>query len=357
MFERERLKSAGQESTANTSEGTMTQRTNRQWRLAARPVGKFKDSDFRWSQEPVPELREGELLVHNEYLSLDPTNRGWANEVDTYLPAVKLGDVMRGGAIGIVEESRNPAFAPGDRVSGLLGWQEYAVSDGTGIGKLPEIPGMPVTAHMGLFGHIGLTAYFGLLDVGQPKAGETLVVSAAAGAVGSLVGQIGKIVGCRVVGIAGSDEKCRWLTGDLGFDAAINYKNGNVLESLMQECPGGIDVDFENVGGEILNSVLALINLGARVSLCGMIAQYNATERMPGPSNLFMLIVKRARIQGFLVSDYMARASEAMSALGRWFKEGKIKYRVDVVEGLEQAPSAVNKLFDGSNQGKLVVKI
>jgi NADPH-dependent curcumin reductase CurA len=335
----------------------MAERLNRQWRLAARPVGNFKDSDFEFTSGPVPDLNDGEVLVHNQYLSLDPTNRGWANAVDTYLPAVKLGDVMRGGAIGVVEESRNPNFKAGDHVSGLLGWQEYAVTDGTGLGKLPEIPGLPLTAHLGLFGHIGLTAYYGLLDVGKPKAGETLVVSAAAGAVGSLVGQIGKIVGCRVVGIAGSDEKCRWLTDDLGFDAAINYKKENVLEALKRECPNGIDVDFENVGGEILDSVLALINLGARISLCGMISQYNATERMPGPYNLWMLIVKRARMEGFLVSDYMSRAGEAMTALGRWLMEGKIKYRVDVVEGLEQTPRAVNKLFDGSNQGKLVVKV
>lgn len=335
----------------------MTERMNRQWRLAARPVGVFKDSDFQWSQEQVPELREGQFLVHNQYLSLDPTNRGWANEVDTYLPAVKLGDVMRGGAIGVVEDSRNPNFKTGDHVSGLFGWQDYAVTDGTGIAKLPEIPGLPLTAHLGLFGHIGITAYYGLLDVGQPKAGETLVVSAAAGAVGSLVGQIGKIVGCHVVGIAGSDEKCRWLTKDLGFDAAINYKTENISEALKRTCPSGIDVDFENVGGEILDAVLAQMNIGARVSLCGMISQYNATERVPGPYNLVMLVVKRARIQGFLVSDYMDRAAEAMTTLGRWFMEGKIKYRVDVVEGLEQAPRAVNKLFDGSNQGKLVVKV
>jgi NADPH-dependent curcumin reductase CurA len=196
-----------------------------------------------------------------------------------------------------------------------------------------------------------------LLDVGQPKAGETLVVSAAAGAVGSLVGQIGKIVGCRVVGIAGSDEKCRWLTEDLGFDATINYKKEKVFEGLKRTCPNGIDVDFENVGGEILDAVLAQINMGARISLCGMISQYNATEPVPGPYNLVMLVIKRARIQGFLVTDYMDRAAEAMSALGRWLTEGKIKYRVDMVEGLEQAPRAVNKLFEGANIGKLVVKV
>jgi NADPH-dependent curcumin reductase CurA len=264
---------------------------------------------------------------------------------------------MRGGGIGVVEESRNPNFKAGEHVSGLLGWQEYAVTDGAGLTKLPDNPAIPLTAYMGLFGHIGLTAYYGLLDVGKPKAGETLVVSAAAGAVGSLVGQIGKIVGCRVVGIAGSDEKCQWLTEELGFDVAINYKKENVLEALKRACPNGIDVYFENVGGEILDSVLALINIGARISLCGLISQYNATERVPGPYNLAMLIVKRARIEGFLVTDYMDRAQEAMAQLGRWLMEGKIKYRVDVVEGLEQAPRAVNKLFDGSNQGKLVVKI
>jgi NADPH-dependent curcumin reductase CurA len=317
----------------------------------------FKDSDFNWTTEAVPELKEGELLVHNKYLSLDPTNRGWANAIDTYLPAVRLGDVMRGGAIGEVEESRNPDYKPGDHVSGLFGWQEYAITNGNDMHKLPNIPGVPLTAHLGLFGHIGLTAYYGLLDVGQPKAGETLVVSAAAGAVGSLVGQIGKIVGCHVVGIAGSDEKCRWLTEDLGFDETINYKKEKIFEGLKRTCPNGIDVDFENVGGEILDAVLSQINIGARISLCGMISQYNATEPVPGPYNLVMLIVKRARIQGFLVTDYMDRAAEAMTTMGRWLMEGKIKYRVDIVEGLEQAPRAVNKLFEGSNTGKLVVKI
>lgn len=335
----------------------MTDRINRQWRLAARPVGTFKESDFKWNIEPVPELKEGEILIHNQYLSLDPTNRAWANETDTYLPAVPLGEVMRGFAIGVVEESRHTSYKPGDHVSGLLGWQEYTVTNGTGLAKLPEIPGLPLTAHLGLFGHIGLTAYYGLLDVGQPKAGETLVVSAAAGAVGSLVGQIGKIVGCHVVGIAGSDEKCRWLTEELGLDGAINYRLGDVSEALKRTCPEGIDVHFENVGGAILDAVLAQLNIGARISLCGMISQYNATEAVSGPHNLIMLVIKRARIQGFLVSDYLDRAVEAMTTLGRWLTEGKIKYRVDVQEGLEQAPRAVNKLFDGSNRGKLVVKV
>ena len=335
----------------------MTANVNRQWRLAARPVGMFKETDFQLTESPIPSPNEGEILVRNIYLSLDPTNRGWANDVDTYLPAIRIGDVMRGGTIGVVEQSRNANFQEGTIVSGLLGWQNYAVSDGKGVTPLPRVPGVPLTAFMGLFGHIGMTAYFGLLDVGKPKAGETLVVSAAAGAVGSLVGQIGKIVGCHVVGIAGGEEKCRWITEELGFDAAIDYKAEPVLEGLKKHCPKGIDVYFENVGGEILDAVLSLINIGARIPLCGLISQYNSTKPVPGPYNLVQLIVKRARIEGFLVMDYSSRAQEAMTGLGKWLMEGKIKYRVDVVDGIEQTPQAVNKLFDGSNKGKLVVKL
>jgi NADPH-dependent curcumin reductase CurA len=317
----------------------------------------LKESDFQLTESAVPTPNEGEILVRNIYLSLDPTNRGWANDVDTYLPAVQIGDVMRGGAIGIVEQSHNANFQEGAIVSGLFGWQNYAVSDGKALTVLPRLPGVPLTAFMGLFGHIGLTAYYGLLDIGKPKAGETLVVSAAAGAVGSLVGQIGKIVGCRVIGIAGGEEKCHWITEELGFDAAIDYKAEPVLEGLKKHCPKGIDVYFENVGGEILDAVLSLINLRARISLCGLISQYNATGPVPGPYNFAQILIKRARIEGFIVMDYSSRAQEAMTELGRWFTEGKIKYRVDVVEGIEQAPRAVNKLFDGSNKGKLIVKL
>lgn len=335
----------------------MTAQVNRQWRLAARPVGMFKDTDFELTESPVPTPNEGEVLVRNIYLSLDPTNRGWANDADTYLPAIKIGDVMRGGGLGVVEQSRNENFQEGAIVSGLFGWQNYAVSNGLGLNTLPRIPGVPLTAFMGLFGHIGLTAYYGLLDIGKPQAGETLVVSAAAGAVGSLVGQIGKIVGCHVVGIAGGEEKCRWITQELGFDAAIDYKAESVLEGLKKHCPRGIDVYFENVGGEMLDAVLSLINLKARIPLCGLISQYNATKPVPGPYNLAQLIIKRARLEGFLVMDYMDRAQEAMADLGKWLMEGKIKYRVDVVEGIEQTPRAVNKLFDGSNKGKLIVKL
>jgi NADPH-dependent curcumin reductase len=210
---------------------------------------------------------------------------------------------------------------------------------------------------LGLFGFIGMTAYFGLLDIGKPKAGETLVVSGAAGAVGSLVGQIGKIKGCRVVGIAGSEEKCRWLKDELGFDAAINYKTESVLKSLQQHCPKGIDVYFENVGGEILDAVLSLINLRARIVLCGLISQYNATEPVPGPYNFINIVTQRARLEGFIILDYFDRAQEALADLGQWYAQGKIKYRVDAIDGLENAPRAINKLFDGTNQGKLIIKV
>jgi len=329
-------------------------RTNKQWRLTARPQGLFKSSDFSWREEPVPALGDGQVLVRNVYLSLDPTNRVWATQ-DSYMPMVPLGEVMRGGAIGVVEESVDATFAPGDIVQGLLGWQLYAVTPGAGLTKLPK--GVPLTAFMGLLGHIGLTAYFGLIDIGKPKEGETLVVSAAAGAVGSLVGQIGRIKGCYVVGIAGSDEKCRWIRQDLGFDRAINYRKENVLEALKRECPKGIDIYFDNVGGEILDSALALINLRARIPLCGMISQYTASGPIAGPANLARLIVCRARLEGFLVTDYLPRAGEAVPQLLQWMQTGRLKFKVDVAEGLEQAPKAINKLFEGTNMGKLVVKI
>jgi NADPH-dependent curcumin reductase CurA len=328
---------------------------NQQWRLAARPEGPFKESDFRWVEEQTPPLPEGEALVRTVYLSLDPTNRGWAAG-DTYLPAVPLDSVMRGIGVGRVEESRDPALAPGDVVSGLLGWQRYATMPASQLTKLPPVP-LPLSAHLGLLGHIGLTAWVGLLRIGQPKAGETLVVSAAAGAVGSLVGQIGKIQGMRVVGIAGSDEKCTRLTGELGFDAAVNYKKAPIFAGLRRACPDGVDVYFDNVGGDTLDTVLSLINLRARVVVCGLISQYNATAVPPGPKNLPNLLVKRARMEGFIVLDHLADAERAMADLVRWHLAGKLRYRLDVVHGLEKAPAAVNRLFDGTNTGKLVVRV
>jgi NADPH-dependent curcumin reductase CurA len=332
-------------------------KTNHQWLLASRPQGLAKESDFRWAQTDVPALQDGQALVRSVYLSLDPTNRIWMNDADSYLPALKLGSVMRGFGIGVVEESRHAGYAPGDLVAGALDWQEYAVLPAVALTKLPKGLPVPTTAFLGLLGHIGLTAYFGLLDICRPKPGETLVVSTAAGAVGSLVGQIGKIKGLRAVGLTGSDEKCRWIKDELGYDAAINYKKENVREALRRHCPEGIDIYFENVGGEILEAVLDLINVHARISVCGLISMYNASHPVPGPFNLANLITKRARMEGFLVLDYLSRAEEAFPDLVAWFSQGKLKYRVDVVQGLDSAPRALGKLFDGSNTGKLIVQV
>jgi NADPH-dependent curcumin reductase CurA len=331
-------------------------RTNRQWLLASRPDGEVKVENFAWREQAVPEPRDGEFLLRTIYLSLDPTNRAWMNAADTYLPAIPLGEVMRGIGIGIVEESRHPGFSAGDLVQGLPGWQTYALSDGTGYSKLPPAP-VPLEAHFALLGHIGLTAHYGLLEIGEPKQGETLVVSAAAGAVGSLVGQIGKLKGCRVVGIAGGEKKCAWIRDDLRFDAAIDYRNEDVFESLRKHCPQGIDIYFDNVGGPILDAVLPLINNHARIPLCGMISQYNSARPSPGPSNLAMLIIRRARMQGFIILDHLANAAPAVRDLVTWYAEGKLRYRTEMVEGIENAPEALLKLFSGQNTGKLLVKV
>lgn len=331
---------------------------NRQWRLAARPAGLIKESDFTLTSEPIPAPRDGQILVHNLYLSLDPTMRGWVSDMPNYMPPVGIGEVMRSITIGVVERSLNDRIKEGTVVSGLLGWQEYALSDGTDVQVVPEIPGLPLTGYWGLLGLVGPTAYFGLLDIGKPQAGETLVVTAAAGGVGSLVGQIGKIKGCRVVGIAGTDEKCKWIREDLGFDATINYRKEPLPEGLRQACPQGIDVHFENVGYSAIEAALPLINMRARIVLCGLISVYNDMEHpQPGPRFLAALIVKRARMEGFLFTDYISRVGEAGVDLVKWYLEGKLRYRVDVVEGFEQAPRAINKLFDGSNAGKLMVKV
>ena len=333
----------------------MPERINHQWRLSARPETRVEKSHFTWTEQPAPEPAPGEVLVRNVYLSIDPTNRIWMREEASYLPPIALGAVMRGGTIGFVEQSCHPNFAPGDIVQGMLGWQDYAVTKGDGLNKLRK--GVPLTAYLGVLGHIGITAYFGLLDIGQPKAGETLVVSAAAGAVGSLVGQIGKLLGLRVIGIAGSNEKCTWLTKDLDFDGAINYKTENVRNRLRELCPNGIDIDFENVGGQIMDDVLSLINLRARIVLCGLISTYNETKPQEGPRNIGNLLMKRGRMEGFVVLDYLPRAAEAMQALSGWLQQGKLQYRMEIVQGLENAPDAVNILFDGGNTGKLAVQL
>lgn len=333
---------------------------NRQFRLAVRPIGDIKASDFEYREESIPSLTDGAVLVRTIYLSLDPTNRIWMSDMPQYMPPVEIGQVMRGIAIGVVEESKNPNFQRGDLVSGMLGWQDYTIVPENNISSLSRLPHplpYPLTAFLGPLGSTGWTAYFGLLDIGQPKAGETVVVSAASGAVGSVAGQIAKIKGCRVVGITGSDEKCHWLTQELGFDAAINYKTADLERELAQLCPDGIDVYFDNVGGSILDAVLTKINLFARIPLCGLISTYNATEPVPGPYNYNQILMKRARVQGFIILDYFSRISEAVTDIGQWLNQGKIKYALEIVEGLENAPSAILKLFDGNKKGKLAVKV
>ncbi len=335
--------------------------SNRQWRLKRRPVGEIKAGDLELSEAPKPVPGENEILVRNIYLSLDPTNRIWMSDMEQYMPPVEIGDVMRGGTLGVVEQSNAAGFAVGDIViPGMGGWQDYTIGSAGGpfpSQKLPAIPGVPLSTFMSALGFTGATAYFGLLDLGQPKAGDTVVVSAAAGAVGQIVGQIAKIKGCRVVGLAGSDEKCRHVVKDFGFDACINYKKEDLTKALKRECPNGIDVDFENAGGAILDAVLANINLKARVVLCGLISQYNATDAVPGPYNFANVLMKRARIEGFIIIDYMPRFAEFAMQMAQWLMEGKIKDRVDIADGLENAVATLGKLFTGANTGKLLVRV
>jgi NADPH-dependent curcumin reductase len=333
--------------------------TNRKFLLAARPVGLSTADNFRLVEETVAPLKDGEVLIKTIYLSMDPTNRLWMSDMEQYMPPVEVGETMRGIGLGQVVESKNSAFAPGDFVQGLVGWQDYWVS---GPGpfqpvKLPKDAPVPLTAWLGPLYITGYTAYFGLLDVAKAQAGETVVVSAAAGATGSVVGQIAKIKGCRAVGIAGSDEKCAWLTGELGFDAAVNYKKADWYEQLRAACPNGVDVDFENVGGKIFDGVLSLMNLRGRVALCGFISQYNATEPVPGPYNFGSILMKRLRVEGFIVTDYMDRFADAAPQIIGWIAEGRLKTRDTVVDGLENTPRALNMLFTGENTGKLYVKV
>jgi len=335
---------------------TQTSGTNLQIRLANRPKGLPQESDFQTVEEPIPQPGDGQVLVRNLYLSLDPAMRGWMNDARSYVPPIGLGEVMRGLTVGEVVESRLPGFATGDLVTGILGWQRYAVARAKELSRIP--PGVAPTVALGPLGMTGLTAYFGLLEVGQLKTDETVLVSGAAGAVGSIVGQIAKIKICRAVGIAGTDEKCRWLTEELRFDAAINYKTAKDLhEEIRRACPKGINVYFDNVGGEILDTALRSLAMHARVVICGAISQYNATEPPKGPANYLALLVQRARMEGFLVMDFQSRYAEAQAELALWLAEGKLHYREDVVEGLENAPKALLRLFDGSNTGKLMVKI
>ncbi len=330
---------------------------NRQWLLARRPRGLVTQDDFVWSERDVPAPEDGDVLVRNLYLSCDPTQRGWMS-ADTYLPAVPLGEVMRSFAVGEVVESRAPGFSPGQLVQGLFGWQDWAIArPGTPSAPSPLPRGVPVETAMSALGLTGITAYFGLTEIGRPRQGETVVVSGAAGATGSVAGQIARIQGCRVVGIAGGPAKCRYLVDDLRFDAAIDDRAEDVGERLRETCPRGVDVFFDNVGGAALEAALENLALHGRVVLCGAISRYGDAAPPRGPRNYLNLLVRRGRMEGFIVLDYMPRAAEAIAALSGWMREGRLKDRVDVQLGLENAPAALVRLFKGENQGKQLVKI
>jgi NADPH-dependent curcumin reductase CurA len=331
--------------------------TNHQVRLAARPSGLPKPSDWDLVEDPVPSPGAGEFVVTISHISVDPAMRGWMNAGASYIDAVEIGDVMRAGAVGRVTASEHPGFAVGGHVYGAFGVQEYALSDGSGVISVnPSVA--PLPTYLGTLGLPGMTAYFGLLDVGKLKSADTVVVSGAAGAVGSVAGQIAKIKGARAIGIAGGPEKCRWLVEQLGFDAAIDYKTEDVRRALREHAPGGVDLYFDNVGGEILDAVLTRLARGARIVISGAVSQYNATEAVRGPSNYLSLLVFRASMTGMVVFDYAARYGQAAAEIAGWMREGRLISREDIVEGgVEAFPDALLKLFSGENVGKLVLRV
>jgi NADPH-dependent curcumin reductase CurA len=336
--------------------------TNRRVLLKQRPVGEPKPTDFEIVDGPVPKPQDGEILVRTIWLSLDPYMRGRMNDVKSYTAPVELGQPMVGGTVGEVVESRDPAFAAGDFVLSYGGWQAYHVARSAGARVGPFGPlrldpaAAPISTALGVLGMPGMTAYVGLYDIGQPKPGETVVVSAAAGAVGSVVGQLAKLRGCRAVGVAGSPDKCAYVVKELGFDACVSYRSSDLAAALKDACPAGIDVYFDNVGGDVLRAVLRHVNPFARIPLCGLVSQYNATELPPGP-NLGPVLVNRVTIRGFIVSDHVDRLPAFLADVGRWVREGRLKYREDVVEGLDRAPEAFIGLLRGKNTGKMLVKV
>jgi NADPH-dependent curcumin reductase CurA len=334
---------------------------NRQVRLASRPVGRPTRENWSIVDAPMPVPPPGGVLVQTLMLSLDPAMRGWMNEGRSYIEPVGIGEVMRAGGVGRVIASGAPGFAVGDSVSGMLGVQRYCALDEAGVrraGLAPiDLSIAPPEKWLNALGMPGMTAYFGLLEVGRPREGETVVVSGAAGAVGQTVGQVARLRGCRVVGIAGGAAKCEFVVKELGFDACIDYKAGSVRDGLRQHCPKGVDVYFDNVGGDILDTVLTRINRGARIVICGAISQYNATAPVRGPSNYLSLLVNRARMEGIVVFDYAARYAEAVREIAGWMAEGRFVSREDVVEGIDAFPEALLRLFDGANFGKLVLKV
>jgi NADPH-dependent curcumin reductase CurA len=331
---------------------------SRQFRLAARPVGEAKESDFELVEAPVPEPGDGEFAVEVTHISIDPAMRGWMNAGRSYIPPVEVGAVMRAMSLGRVIASRHPEFADGEIVQGAFGVQEHALSDGAGVHKVAEVDGVSLPAFLGVLGMTGLTAYFGLLDVGRMRGGDTVVVSGAAGAVGTVVGQIAKIKEGRVVGVAGGPEKCRMLVEELGFDAAVDYKADDFRDQLRRHTPDHVDVFFDNVGGQILDQGLTRLARGARVVICGAVSQYNSAAGMAGPSNYIMLLVARASMSGFVVFDFAERYGEAIADLSRWLAEGRIRSVEDTVRGdIESFPRMLERLFAGSNTGKLVLEL
>ncbi len=335
----------------------MAQITSRQIRLRRRPAGMPSEDDFDLVETEVPEPSEGEVLIRNIYMSVDPYMRGRMNEGKSYVPAFELHKPLEGGCVGQVVISRNSRFQPGDYALGMKGWRESYISDGSGLTKIdPAVA--PVQAYLGPLGMPGLTAYVGFLDIGKPRAGDTVFVSAASGAVGSIVSQIAKIRGCRVVGSAGSDDKTSWLLETAGIDAAVNYKKaGDLTAELHRRCPEGIDIYYENVGGKHLEAALDNMKSFGRIVLCGMISMYNAAQREPGPGNLFLAVVRSLTLQGFIVLDHMDKLAQFSSDMGRWIREGRIKWKETVVEGIESAPEAFIGLFKGENFGKMLVKV
>ena len=338
----------------------MEKMVNRQFRLKRRPVGRVQPTDFDLVETRVPEPGPGEVLVRVLYLSIDPTQRIWMDTIDQYMPPVAIGEVMRGGGIGRVIASQSPKFQVGDLVTGSFGWQDFCclAADDQSAARVVRVPGdlpIPLPAMLGVCGLTGLTAFFGLTEVAVPKPGETVVVSAAAGAVGSVAAQIAKLKGCRTVGIAGGPRKCAWLTDQLGLVAAVDYKQPDWRDALADATPGGVDVDFENVGGDIMEAVMGRMNIGGRMALCGMISRYNECGSMP--ANFAPILMRRIRVQGFIVIDYLPRFAEGAKQLAQWVIAGQIKHRETIVDGLEHAPAALNRLFDGDNIGKLMVKV
>ncbi len=337
----------------------MSRLVNRQFMLAARPVGDVKESDFRYREMPVPELRPGEFLIETLLLSVGPSMRLWMVNRAASGERLEVGDLMRGGGVGRIVESRHPEYRVGEVVLGRFGWQTYAVSDGKDRIPVERVvnPPLPLSTALGALGATGLTAYHGLLSIGLAKRDERVVVSGAAGGVGSLVGQIAKIQGCKVIGIAGTDEKCRWLVDELGFDGSVNYSSDDLAARLRELCPGGIDVYYDNVGGEILDVALGHLAMGARVVICGATATYNLEGDPPGPANYFNLLYRRARMEGFSVAQFADRHSEARDQLARWIDEGRLVPTEDVLDGFENLPRALMRLYSGQNLGAQLVRV